>query len=242
MKRVFKIIRRVTLGLVLSFAAFAGIDMGARLLSQKGDPLSPEQIKKAETVFGNSIDYSKVRIAFGKVSYFQSPSTVVVIGNTIHYPPPPEPKEAKDDKKNPENKPSEPKTPVITIGYAPTPKAESDMFIHEMTHVWQNQHNIKGTGVTGAVMLWAKNLFSSAHENIYSYTLDSTKTLADYNIEQQAEIVATYSAMKKNVARHPDRAPPAEYALLKKTVEQYIPPAKPHKKTAASKKHHGPGV
>ncbi|MCE9508089.1 MAG: hypothetical protein K8R48_07230 [Alphaproteobacteria bacterium] len=232
MKRVFKIIRRVTLGLVLSFAAFAGIDMGVRLLSQESKPLSADQEKKAKAVFGNTIDYSKVRIAFGKVSYFQSPGTVVVIGNTIHYPPPPEPKKTKDDKKNPDSKPSEPKPPVITIGYAPTPKAESDLFIHEMTHVWQNQHNIKGTGVTGAVTLWAKNLFSSQHENIYSYTLDSKKTLVDYNIEQQAEIVATYSAMKKNIARHPDRAVPREWALLKKTVEQYIPPAKPHKKPA----------
>jgi len=231
MKRVFKIIRRVTLGLILSFVSAAGIDMGVRMLSQESKPLTPDQEKKAKAVFGNTIDYSKVRIAFGKVSYFQSPGIVVVIGNTIHYPPPPEPKKTDDGKKVPENKPS---PPIITIGYKqPAPKEANDLFIHEMTHIWQNQHNVRGTGVSGAVMLWAKNLFSPSQESVYAYKLDSAKTLVDYNIEQQAEIVATYSAMKKNIARHPDQPPPKEWSLLKKTVEQYIPPAKPHKKPAA---------
>jgi hypothetical protein len=236
MKRVFKTIRRVALGLILSFAALVGGDFGIRMLSQESTPLSPEQIEKAKTVFGNSIDYSKVRVAFGKVSYFQPQGTVVVIGNTIHYPPldpPPEVTETNDGKKDPENKPDKPSAPVITFGYTPKIRAESDLFIHEMTHIWQNQHNIKGTGVTGAVTLWAKNFFSSSEENVYAYTLDSTKTLVDYNIEQQAEIVAVYSTMKKNIAEHPDLPVPAEYALLKKTVEQYIPPAKINKKSGA---------
>jgi hypothetical protein len=229
MKRFFKIVRKVVLGAVLAFAAFAGGDFAVRMLTQDSKPLTPEQIKKAKTVFGNNLDYSKVRIAFGKISYFESPKTVVVIGNTIHYPPKDPPP---DPQKTPEQ--TKPRAPLITIGYSqPSPKAESDLFMHEMTHVWQNQHDIKGTGIAGAVMLWAKGLLSHTANNVYAYKLDKTKTLTDYNIEQQAEIVGTYYTLKRNALLHPDQPLPKDYALLKKTVEQYIPPAAPHRKSGA---------
>jgi hypothetical protein len=234
MRRILKIVRKVVLGAILTFAAFAGGDFGIRMLTQDSSPLTADQIKKAKAVFGNTIDYSKVRIAFGRISYFQPPNTSVTIGNTIHYPPPdppPETKKTNDNKKAPENKPS---APLITIGYSqPDMKKESDLFIHEMSHVWQNQNNIKGTGITGAVVLWAKGMLSSSSRNVYAYTLDSTKTLTDYNIEQQAKIIEDYAIMKRNMAKHPDQPPPKEYATLKRIVEQYIPPAKPHKKPAA---------
>lgn len=222
MKRVFKIIRRVTLGLVLSFAAFVGGDFGIRTAMQEKQPLTPEQVEKAQAVFGNTIDYSKVRVAFGRVSCFQPEGTTVVIGNTIYFPPP-------VPIHVPEVTPE--KAPTIAFGYTPKISAASDLFIHEMTHIWQNQNNIKGTGVSGAVTLWAKNLFSSEEENVYAYTLDSTKALTDYNLEQQAEIVAVYSTMKRSIAAHPELPAPKEWPLLKKTVEQYIPPAKPAKKS-----------
>ena len=238
MKRILKIVRKIVLGAVLAFAAFAGGDMAVRRLSRESVPLTPEQTEKAEAVFGNTIDYSKVRIAFCKVSYFQSPGTVVVIGNTIHYPPPPEPEKTNDNKKDKEDKPS---APLVTIGYSqPAPKAESDLFIHEMAHIWQNQHNIKGTGVSGAVILWAKGLFSSSAKDVYAYKLDENKTLLDYNIEQQAEIVEAYAVMKKNLALHPDQPPPKDYAVLRKIVEQYIKSAASSGKKPAASPAKGP--
>jgi hypothetical protein len=227
MKRIFKIVRKTVLGLVLAFAAFAGGDFAVRMLTQKSAPLTDEQREKAEAVFGNTLDYSKVRIAFGRISYFQPPGSIVTIGNTIHYPPA-EPKKTAD-KAVPEA--PKPPAPIITFGYSqPTMNDESDTFIHEMTHIWQNQHNIKGTGISGAVMLWAKGFLSSSSKNVYAYTLDSTKTLEDYNIEQQAKIVEAYSVIKKDMVLYPNLPVPEKYALLKKIVEKYIPPAAPDKK------------
>lgn len=52
-------------------------------------------------------------------------------------------------------------------------------FIHEMTHVWQAQE--RG---------WWYLLLVGPFQRKYSYTLKPDKMLTDYNIEQQAEIVA----------------------------------------------------
>ena len=52
-------------------------------------------------------------------------------------------------------------------------------FIHEMTHVWQTQQ--RG---------WWYLPLVGPFQRKYSYTLKPGKTLTDYNIEQQAEIVS----------------------------------------------------
>jgi Zn-dependent peptidase ImmA (M78 family) len=58
------------------------------------------------------------------------------------------------------------------------------LFIHEMTHVWQHQ--------TGVPVAW-RGIF----EREYEYTLDTSKTLNEYSLEQQAQIVADYFLLKK---------------------------------------------
>ena len=57
-------------------------------------------------------------------------------------------------------------------------------FIHEMMHVWQYQMGYP-------VKL---NYIFGPHN--YDYELDATKTLADYNLEQQGDIIADYFYMK----------------------------------------------
>lgn len=59
------------------------------------------------------------------------------------------------------------------------PPAHQAHFIHEMAHVWQAQK--RG---------WWYLLLVGPFQRKYSYTLIPGKTLTDYNIEQQAEIVA----------------------------------------------------
>ncbi|CAI0934326.1 type IV secretion protein Rhs [Serratia proteamaculans] len=55
------------------------------------------------------------------------------------------------------------------------------LFIHEMAHVWQYQ---RGMWVkTRGLYSWLAN---------YSYELDETKTLKNYSMEQQAQIIADY--------------------------------------------------
>lgn len=54
-------------------------------------------------------------------------------------------------------------------------------FIHELAHVWQHQ---RGMWVrTRGFFSWAAN---------YTYELDKNRTLKDYSLEQQAQIIADY--------------------------------------------------
>ena len=55
------------------------------------------------------------------------------------------------------------------------------LFIHEMSHVWQHQHG-QWVRLRGAFS-WAAN---------YTYDLNEKKTLTDYSLEQQAQIIADY--------------------------------------------------
>lgn len=62
------------------------------------------------------------------------------------------------------------------------------VFIHEMTHVWQDQNRpIKD------MTLEVLSLFlESPSYDVYDYTIDTNKKLTDYNIEQQGDIVEDY--------------------------------------------------
>ncbi|PWC16457.1 type IV secretion protein Rhs [Brenneria corticis] len=59
--------------------------------------------------------------------------------------------------------------------------ATRHLFIHEMAHVWQHQHG-QWVRLRGAFS-WAAD---------YTYDLDEKKTLTDYSLEQQAQIIADY--------------------------------------------------
>ena len=66
-------------------------------------------------------------------------------------------------------------------------------FIHEMTHVWQYQNNVLNP-ITSAISETISHFFNYAEA--YKYTLDETKDLLDYKIEQQASIVEDYFRTK----------------------------------------------
>ncbi|APG20696.1 UNVERIFIED_ORG: hypothetical protein J2806_005092 [Kosakonia oryzae] len=60
------------------------------------------------------------------------------------------------------------------------------LFVHEMGHVWQHQ---MGANVrTRGLFSWAAS---------YEYSLPEEKDLADYNLEQQASIIADYYILTK---------------------------------------------
>ncbi len=92
MKKVFRIVRKALAGALIAAAALFGIDIGARQASQKSVPLPKEYVDAVKPIFGKSVDYSQVRITFGKVSVFQKSSTIMTFGNTIYYPAPLAPK------------------------------------------------------------------------------------------------------------------------------------------------------
>lgn len=184
-----KVARRVFLGLMLAASSALGLDFGVRQATNEKIPVPQNHIDDARSVFGNTIDYSKVRVSFGKVSCLQSSTTITTIGNTIYCP---------DSMERP-------------LDY---------MMIHEMTHIWQQQNNIKGTGAGGVIKLWMKH---KSYEDAYAYTADSTKALTDYNLEQQGEIISDYYHLREELKADSCMGTPDKFFALRAIIKKSIP-------------------
>jgi hypothetical protein len=61
------------------------------------------------------------------------------------------------------------------------------VFVHEMTHVWQWQHGIYPVMEALGLVITHRH-----YQKAYPYDLTPGKELEDYNIEQQASIIADY--------------------------------------------------
>jgi hypothetical protein len=118
--------------------------------------LTPAETKLAESVFGNAINYDSVRIHNRKWVFFQ-PRGVAMAPNGNLY----------------------------CADFCDGHVDEQGLFIHEMTHVWQQQSGI--------------NLILRRHPFCrYSYTLKPGWPLRRYGIEQQAEIVRHAFLLREN--------------------------------------------
>jgi len=84
-------------------------------------PLTDGEIALARGVFGDAIDYGRVRIARRKWAFFQPRDTVMAPTGAIHFHP--EGARYRDD-------------------FAAASLSDQALFIHEMTHVWQHQKGI----------------------------------------------------------------------------------------------------
>ena len=71
------------------------------------------------------------------------------------------------------------------------------VFVHEMTHAWQWQHG--RYPLNEAIGAFIVNGFD--YDQAYPYDLTSGNALDDYNLEQQASIVADYWALKTGMLR-----------------------------------------
>jgi Domain of unknown function (DUF4157) len=80
-------------------------------------------------------------------------------------------------------------------------EADAQTLIHELTHVWQYQHN--GTDyisvslqaqITAAIKTGNRN-------NAYDYKAEDAKTFFDYSPEQQGFIVENYFAMQRDLGK-----------------------------------------
>ncbi|MCL6682964.1 vgr related protein [Sphingomonas alba] len=81
-------------------------------------PLTEGEIDLARSVFGESIDYSRVRIIRGKWWPFQPRGIVMAPTGNVHFHP--------DDQRWSED-------------FSKTPLELQGLLIHELTHVWQSQ-------------------------------------------------------------------------------------------------------
>ena len=161
-------------------------DDAPKLPKGQSRALTPGEIEMAKTVFGDSIDYSKVRIHNDTSNMFQGKNTTVTPNGELY----------------------------CANNYVDDFSKDSrHHFIHEMTHVWQYQNNVLTPRVAAATQ-WVKSGF--CYTDCYSYKPDPKKDLLDYNLEQQADMVADLFALKERNA-HPDvPSPPATPESLEK--------------------------
>jgi hypothetical protein len=80
--------------------------------------LTPGEIDLARSVFGDAIDYARVRMVRGKWWPFQPRGVVMAPTGNIHF---------------------HPHSPIWSEDFAKERMSLQGLFIHEMTHVWQTQ-------------------------------------------------------------------------------------------------------
>ena len=79
-------------------------------------PLTPGEIALARTMFGNAINYDRVRIVRRKWWFFQPKGVVMAPTGNIHF---------------------HPDSDLYRDDFATSPVSLQGLFVHEMTHVWQ---------------------------------------------------------------------------------------------------------
>lgn len=133
--------------------------------------LTANEVALARTVFGDAIDYDRVRITNRRAFVLGPREKSMAPFNTIYLP---------DD--------YQPDFGADSVRWG-----QSD-FIHEMAHIWQRQNGLL-LPVKEAVRLTVK--FRFKYRDSYDYELDRSKDLLDYNMEQQASIIADYFSLRK---------------------------------------------
>jgi len=119
----------------------------------------------AKKVFKASIDYSKVKIHNEKYAFFQPNNSGMTPNGEIYI------------------------AGVYRKDYSLQSSAMQGFFIHEMVHVWQYQLKILNP-ITAAIGESVIHFFD--YSKAYEYSLDGTRDILEYNIEQQAAIIEDY--------------------------------------------------
>lgn len=128
-------------------------------------PLTAGEIRLAQSVFGNSIDYAAVKIHDGAYIAFQPQNSGMTPNGQIYM------RDCYED------------------DYSKQSAGTRAFFLHEMTHVWQYQNKVLNP-IAAAARLNLKHKFNYAAS--YFYFLDKKKDLTQYGMEQQAAIIEGY--------------------------------------------------
>ena len=126
-------------------------------------PLTTGEVALARTVFGDAIDYARVRVRHYKWIFFQPRRIVMAPMGHLHF---------------------HPRGDTYCDDFScPADNAlqAKGLFLHEMTHVWQAQTRGRW------YLVLMRHPFAT-----YSYSLKPGWLLARYGLEQQAEIVRHY--------------------------------------------------
>lgn len=132
-----------------------------QVLSENSRSLAPEEIELAKSVFGDKIDYSKVKIVNGKLFGGQPSDTAMAPEGSIYF-----------------------GAGVYSDNYGlpSTSSALQDLFIHEMTHAMQFQHGVNVFG--SALKLHVNNFFGGPDP----YKYQPGRSFRSYNVEQQGNV------------------------------------------------------
>jgi hypothetical protein len=130
-----------------------------------GRPLTSGEIALLRSVFGNSIDYTQVRIRNEAYFPLLSDTLMTAVDGHIYFP-----------------------GSTYSDDFSTLPPGEVGDFFHEMTHIWQEQHGVN-VGFEALIGLFAGG---GDYNKLYPYLLEPGRNFQDYNIEQQGEIVEDY--------------------------------------------------
>ncbi len=182
MKKAFKIASAITLSLAFAAAAlewngYRPLDRedGSNFLCEKDKTcrtLTDGEIELARSVFGDTIDYTHIKI-FNRPYYMvggSSGDTAAVTPNGNMYFP----------------------GAAYTDDFSKGSITQKSNFIHEMTHDWQYQNGMNVR--LAATIQFLKNKFSYEYDKVYPY--DEKIDFKDMNLEQQAKLVEDYFRTK----------------------------------------------
>jgi hypothetical protein len=130
--------------------------------SHRSRRLTAGEIAMAALVFGESIDYQRVRIHARRYMPFQPRNCCMTPNGSMYF-----------------------HASCFLDDYAQASVTNQHWFIHEMAHVWQHQLGY-AVRLRGAVRVGLT----------YDYDLVTGKTLADYNMEAQGDLLADYFVLR----------------------------------------------
>jgi type VI secretion system secreted protein VgrG len=132
-------------------------------------PLTDDEITLAKSIFKNSIDYSHVKIHDRPHNPFQGKNVSMAPNGHIYC------------------------HKTYQADFSTGSVHSQAHFIHEMTHIWQYQNRVIHP-ILGAAKDMIKHRFN--YMAAYKYTIDPSKDLTDYGLEQQAVIIQDYFIFK----------------------------------------------
>lgn len=129
--------------------------------------LSVGEIQLAQSVFHNSIDYQHVRVHHGRlIPILQHAHTAMSPFGVMHFP-----------------------AKLYESDFSQSRKKH--LFIHEMTHVWQYHLGLK-LWLDGGILACKGGYGKGLPAYRYDHYLTKRTLLSEFNMEQQADIIADY--------------------------------------------------
>jgi hypothetical protein len=138
-----------------------------------GRPLSREERRLAQSVFGRAIHYDRVRLIPTPLLEYRT------VGDTIRIP------------------------TDFSISHRTEGEYMAQTLIHELTHVWQYQHGGTSYISTSLASQVAGAVATGSRNAAYDYDVAAHTSFFEFTPEQQGRLIKNYFAMKRDAAAPP---------------------------------------